>query len=97
MLYRAFDSFGGVAAYITTRRLDRAFEALVARRDRALTIGEIARRHGFTSDAHFSRAFRARFGLSPREVEDMPGGPDGAAISLGAGPAPAALNWMKSL
>ncbi|MDX2852994.1 AraC family transcriptional regulator [Streptomyces sp. PA03-3a] len=30
-------------------------------------MGEIARRWGFVSPAHFSRSFRAAYGLSPGE------------------------------
>lgn len=97
VLYRAFDSYGGVAAYVMTRRLDRCFEALLKRRGRTPAISEIAYAHGFSSDAHFSRAFRARFGMSPREVEDRPGGPDGAALTFDGPPGPAAIQWMHNL
>jgi|SRR5215217_734756 len=97
VLYRAFDSYGGVAAYVMTRRLDRCFEALVRRRGRSPAISEIAYANGFTSDAHFSRAFRARFGMSPREVEDLPGGPDGSSLSFEDTNAPVALDWMRFL
>jgi len=98
VLYRIFDSYGGVAAYVLTRRLDLAFEALVRRRGGAPSIGEIGRAHGFGSDAHFSRAFKARFGMSPREAEERPGGPDGSALSFDDGPGvPAMLNWMDML
>ena len=37
-------------------------------RQRARSITEIALRWGFNDSAHFSRTFRARFGLSPRAV-----------------------------
>ena len=94
-LYRAFETYGGVSAYVLTRRLDRAFEALLKRNGRHPSISQIAEQHGFSSDARFSRAFRDRYGMSPREVEDMPGGPDGAA--LGRQNQPAALGWMHTL
>jgi AraC-like DNA-binding protein len=31
------------------------------------TLGTIALKHGFNAAAHFSRSFRARFGLIPRD------------------------------
>ncbi len=67
-LYRAFDATGGVRACIQARRLDRAARALRTRRGRAPSISDIAHAHGFSSDAHFSRAFRARFGHAPSAV-----------------------------
>lgn len=97
VLYRAFDTYGGVAAYVMTRRLDRCFEALLTRRDRTPPINQIAYAHGFASDAHFSRAFRARFGMSPGEVEDRPGGPDAADLRFEGPAAPAALSWFNTL
>jgi AraC-like DNA-binding protein len=97
VLYRAFDSYGGVAAYVMTRRLDRCFEALLTRRGRTPPISQIAYAHGFTSDAHFSRAFKTRFGMSPREVEDRPGGPDAADLRFEGPAAPAALTWFNTL
>jgi len=67
-LYRLFDQLGGVHHYIRGRRLRRAFE-LISRRDSApRRIGDIAYSLGFADDAHFSRIFRERFGLSPRDT-----------------------------
>lgn len=95
VLYRAFDSYGGVAAYVLTRRLDRCFEALIRRKGRSPSISEIAYAHGFSSDTHFSRAFKARFGMNPREAEDRPGGADGSTLVFEDGPA--AISWMDIL
>ena len=36
-----------------------------------LGIGDIAFANGFKSEAHFSRAFLARFGLNPSEVRRL--------------------------
>lgn len=65
LLYRVFEPLGGVSAFIQSRRLDQAFDAILQDRTEQHTLGEIAYRHGFRSDAHFSRAFRARFGVTP--------------------------------
>ena len=67
-LYRLFEDEDGVAAYILGRRLDRCRALLAADVTGGRTIGEIAFGHGFASDAHFSRAFRRRFGMTPRDV-----------------------------
>lgn len=62
----AFRGDGGLAAYLLSRRLEEARSAL-ADRDRQEPIGDIAHRLGFSDAAHLSRAFRKRFGVSPRE------------------------------
>ena len=66
VLYRVFEPLGGVAGYIRTKRLEAARDHLgdIAMRD---SVAGIADRVGFTDPAHFSRAFRAQFGSSPRE------------------------------
>lgn len=80
-LYRAFAAHGGVAAYIQACRLAAAHAALHDRSDRR-RISDIAYDHGFASAAHFSRAFRRQFSLSPGDVRadanaepPAPGGP----------------------
>jgi AraC family transcriptional regulator, positive regulator of tynA and feaB len=52
--------------HIWTLRLDGCRDDLVRLPDR--TISEIAFAWGFSSSAHFSRAFRKRFGVTPSEV-----------------------------
>lgn len=64
-LYRAFASSGGINLYIQQRRLDRAREALLARRGRHPSVAEIGRAHGFISESHFSRSFQEQFGYRP--------------------------------
>jgi len=65
LLYKVFEPLGGVSTFIQGRRLDQAFDAILNDRGEQHTLGEIAYRHGFRSDAHFSRAFRSRFGVPP--------------------------------
>lgn len=71
-LSSAFRGDGGVAAYVLHRRLDAARSAL-AGLERVEPIGNIAHRLGFSDAAHLSRAFRQRFGLSPRAYRKMKG------------------------
>lgn len=49
-------------------RLKRARELLESEKARSMLIAEIGYLVGFQSDAHFSRSFRAKFGLSPTDV-----------------------------
>ncbi|WP_184718660.1 helix-turn-helix domain-containing protein [Caulobacter sp.] len=65
LVYKVFAPVGGISAFIQSRRLDQAFDAILQDRAEQQTLGEIAYRHGFRSDAHFSRAFSARFGVTP--------------------------------
>jgi AraC-like DNA-binding protein len=53
------------SAYILERRLARAAERLGAAHEASIT--EIAFELGFNDSAYFARAFRQRFGVSPRE------------------------------
>lgn len=71
-LYQLFDGFGGVGAYIRDRRLRRALLALSDSRSRHRPIYDIALASGYSSDAAFSRAFRARYGIAPRDIRQTP-------------------------
>ena len=65
-LYSAVDQVGmPLAAYIRNRRLARCYEDLMLS---AAPVGEIGSRWGFDSPAHFSRAFRQRYGMPPSAV-----------------------------
>ncbi|MBS1369911.1 MAG: helix-turn-helix domain-containing protein [Lentisphaeria bacterium] len=57
------------AAYLAALRLERAAEMLRRRTDRSIT--EIALRCGFSDITYFSRVFRKRYALSPREYRKM--------------------------
>ncbi len=74
-LYRLFAPEGGIAAFIRHRRLGRAESLLRDPANARRTIADIAFDCGFVSEAHFSRAFRASFGLPPREVRNLGLGP----------------------
>lgn len=50
---------------ILERRLERAADRLIA--DPQATITQVAFAHGFNDSAYFSRCFRQKFGVSPRE------------------------------
>lgn len=67
-LYRLFEPLGGVRAYVQDRRLRRSASVLMADHSHRLRICDVAYRCGFASEAHFSRAFRERYGMSPSEA-----------------------------
>ncbi len=90
-LYRVFADEGGVAAFIQARRLRRCFLAITDPAQAHRRFGDIAHAHGFSSDAHFGRAFRQAFGMTPGE----------ARYEAGAIPAPSEASfinqWMRGL
>lgn len=66
-LYLLFEARGEtVSRYVKRRRLVRARSELERRPD--LTVAAIAIRWGFNDHAAFSRAFRAQYGVTPREA-----------------------------
>lgn len=71
-LFRAFSESGGITRHITHLRLQRARSALLARRGRSPSVAEIAHRHGFASEAHFSRLFKRSYGDPPGAVRPHP-------------------------
>ena len=78
-LYRLFAPLGGVAGYIQDRRLDRV-RALLGDAASRRRISDLAFACGFASEAHFSRLFRARFGVTARDWRAaVRGGPSAQA------------------
>lgn len=68
-LYKLFDTDGGVASYIRNRRLAHAMRILAGveggPRQR---VSSVAYACGYESEKIFSRAFRRRYGVNPRDV-----------------------------
>ncbi|AZF43390.1 Transcriptional regulator, AraC family [Pseudomonas sp. R1-43-08] len=54
--------------FILEKRLQGAFRLLSQADGRGLNIAEVAYRQGFTSQAHFARAFKACYGRTPSDV-----------------------------
>lgn len=68
-LQRAYQDYDRtIAGELRNLRLDRARLLLASALEDGLSITEIAFRCGFASSAQFSTSFKARFGLSPRDV-----------------------------
>jgi len=59
-----------VTGYVKARRLERARAELASPLHAQLSISEIGFRWGFNQSAHFSRAYRERFGEAPRETRN---------------------------
>ncbi|MCB5168810.1 helix-turn-helix domain-containing protein [Streptomyces bambusae] len=67
-LHRLFQAQGtSVGRWIRQERLDRCRRDLACRAGTTTAVSAVAQRWGFVSPAHFSRAFRAAYGMSPRE------------------------------
>ncbi|MGW6798351.1 helix-turn-helix domain-containing protein [Streptomyces sp. NPDC055039] len=62
------------AAWLRHRRLERCRFDLADPRLYARPIRAVAARWGFTDPAHFSRLFRAAYGIPPRDYRDLPPG-----------------------
>ncbi len=71
-LYSLFEDAGGVLRYIWKRRLEAVRDALTNPND-SRRISEIAFHFGFSSEAHFARAFRAAFGKTASEMRRFRG------------------------
>jgi AraC-like DNA-binding protein len=56
-----------VSEYIQRRRMEEAARVLADPMRSRVSIAEIAAAHGFKSQAHFSRLFRERHGMTPRD------------------------------
>ena len=68
-LHKLFSNSGTTfGAWVREERLMRARSLLVDPRYAHLTVTEIAMRQGFNDIPHFSRQFRARFGMAPRDA-----------------------------
>jgi acetamidase/formamidase/AraC-like DNA-binding protein len=71
-LQKLFEGTGSnFTHYLRERRLQRTWADLSNPAEAHHSISEIAYRSGFNDSAHFSRAFRNRFGLPPREFRQQ--------------------------
>lgn len=93
-LYRTFEEDGGVHRFIQQRRLEQAHQRLW-RRDGS--VGDIAYQHGFSSQPHFSRVFRQRFGYSPSDVRPKAAVPAEPLSPSGPMSHHIAVGWLKTL
>ncbi|CAI9119956.1 helix-turn-helix domain-containing protein [Brytella acorum] len=68
-LYQIFGHADGTLGnWILRRRLERARQAITDPAQQHLPVGEIGKRYGFRSAAHFSRRFREAFSIPPGEL-----------------------------
>lgn len=101
-LYRLFEPLGGVAHHVQQRRLLRTYQALSNPANRHLRVSEVAARAGFASNAHFSRAFRAAFGVAPSEARALgparpATAPHGGGAAAYVADTPEYAAWVRSL
>ncbi|MDA4845892.1 helix-turn-helix domain-containing protein [Hoeflea poritis] len=70
-VYRYFAEHGGVAQYIVQRRLKRAYFQLASVPEFHGRVKEVAHGLGFNDAAHFSRLFRRKFGVTPKQAANL--------------------------
>lgn len=85
-LYRAFEPLGGVTAYITERRLRHAFRRMTDPAEKNLRVSHLAFELGFTHASAFTRAFKALFGLTPKDIRTLAIRPAGEDIPFFVSP-----------
>lgn len=71
-IYRIFAPLGGVADFITRRRMRQALYDLSATDADAPHVSVIAFSLGYDNRTSFTRAFKAHFGISPSRARDNP-------------------------
>ncbi|MFD7631369.1 helix-turn-helix domain-containing protein [Streptomyces sp. NPDC059851] len=77
-LHRLFQAEGtSVGRWMHRERLDRCRRDLSRGSGNGPTVSAVAQSWGFVSPSHFSRAFRAAYGMSPREWQTASRGPAG--------------------
>lgn len=75
-LHRLFQETGTtIRETILLQRLARCHDDLADPSQRGITITQIAHRNGFKDGAHFTRAFRHRYGMTPLQCREAPGAP----------------------
>lgn len=98
-LYRLFSPLGGVADYIRSRRLHRAFFDLAVPGAPRVRVGEVARRWCLGSEAGFTRAFKAAYGITPRAAREIAllGGRPWRHAADGSGEHQVLTRWMLEI
>lgn len=85
-IYRAFEPDGGVAKVIRDRRLDLAYRMLMDQNGRSTSLKEIAYRCGFHDGTKLTKAFKGRFGITPKEArkaqDPLPMQADGGTLVI---------------
>jgi AraC-like DNA-binding protein len=80
-LFRSFEPHGGVQRWLLGERLMASLQSAV-RSMGNLKVAALARQHGFRSEAHFSRAFRKRYQVSPSSALDLIARSQGSTLYL---------------
>ena len=70
-LYRLLDAEGGIRAVLLKRRLDEALRLMLEDNNDEHSMKNIVKSCWFGGTSQFSRAFRARFGVSPRQYRAL--------------------------
>ncbi|MFF0561620.1 helix-turn-helix transcriptional regulator [Streptomyces sp. NPDC004266] len=74
-----------VSGWIRAQRLERCRRELLRPMAREVGVAAVAQRWGFVSPSHFSRIFRAAYGMTPREWQ-LQGRPGAHCDNTGGAP-----------
>jgi AraC-like DNA-binding protein len=86
-LYSLFNDYDTtVGQFVQTKRLQRAYEMLVADPAGRRTVSEVAYEVGFKNVSHFSRSFSRHFQVAPRDVRRTSRLPESRLASRAYGP-----------
>jgi AraC-like DNA-binding protein len=96
-LYRLFEPYGGIAAYIRGRRLAHAYAELLRPRSARRRICDIALDWGFADEAQFCRSFRRQFDMTPSEARALAEGQGGAAFAHRMANGSDYTGWLTTL
>ncbi len=70
-MYRMFESEGGIASYLTERRLVHAFRELRSTPATRGLVKIVAGEFGFDDHSHFNRLFKNRFRITPSDASGL--------------------------
>ncbi len=81
-IHKIFEGQESVTRIIWSQRLERCRLELTSAGRRRRTLTELAYQYGFSSSAHFSRAFKERYGVAPSAFRKQAAGSPGDEVRI---------------
>ena len=95
-VYRLFRDVGGVRTFLTESRLAMAFRRLTTgERGKSNSIASVSRSLGFRDASYFHRAFRGRYGITPKDALFSSG--EGHPVVVAAPDHPSTINSLGTI
>ncbi|NJR20244.1 MAG: helix-turn-helix domain-containing protein [Hyphomonadaceae bacterium] len=96
-IYRIFAPLGGVAEFITRRRMRQALYDLSSADDETRQVSSVAYALGYANRTSFTRAFKAHFGISPSEARENPASAFASLSSKSQYDEPLFAEWLHEI